>query len=168
MCLHSLADRLERVRNAEAAAVMASELATTLLSDDIEKQDSPPGAEVTVDDLDRRREQLMAKEVLDSVELVQKLLIGVTEQAKVVSGAEKCTLWLVRPKTGIMWSFLSDIEGDRVKMNSSDEDTSDIKRRILRIPVGKGLAGMCAEAGCDLIIADGRHAATRASLILMC
>jgi hypothetical protein len=138
-----MADRLARIKSAQQAAQMAADLASTLRSEDQDAAgDAQAGAE--------------ANEALDSVEMVQQMMIGVTEQAKVVSGAEKCTLWLVRPKTGMMWSFLSDVDGAGVKMASGEDAIEDAKQRILRIPVGNGLAGICAETGEVISIADGK------------
>lgn len=79
---------------------------------------------------------------LESVELIEKMLVGVTDQAKAILNAEKCTLWLVNPKTQAMWSFLANVTGEGTKMND-EAATSD---NILHITVGTGLVGVSPQA----------------------
>lgn len=134
--------RIERQKAASVASAQMARLAQSLRTE-TEADDND------VDDDDK---------ALGSVDVIQKMMIGVTEQAKAVAGAERCTFWLVNPKTAAMWSFLTDAGGSDTSINLSDDGDGDkaaaAAERILRMPVGTGVAGQCAATAKVINIAD--------------
>ena len=137
------------MKNPEQAAALATQLAEQIRQEEVENSVE---AEVKSDD-DNKVEQdgdLNASATLDSVELIEQMMVGVTDQAKSILGAERCTLWLVNPKTQSMWSFLADVDGLGTTMSGEANATT---QRVLRIAVGTGLAGTCAATG-EVILVD--------------
>lgn len=138
-----LAARLSRLQTHEQAAAMAEELANQLRKEQ-EQEDTPENAE-NADDADA---------TLESVELIEQMMVGVTENAKATLGAERCTLWLVNPRTQMMWSFLADTDGSGAQVATEESTDAAQAARVLRIKVGSGLTGTCAATGEVIAVAD--------------
>ena len=117
-----LAARLSRLQTHEQAAAMAEELANQLRKEQ-EQEDTPENAE-NADDADA---------TLESVELIEQMMVGVTENAKATLGAERCTLWLVNPRTQMMWSFLADTDGSGAQVATEESTDAAQAARVLRI-----------------------------------
>jgi len=122
----------------EKAAALATELADRIRTEEQQVADAAPEGPRNADE---------AEETLDSVELIEKMMLGVTENATAILGAEKCTLWLVNPKTQAMWSFLADTDGTGATLTGEDSKDAEAAARVLRTTVGTGLAGTCAATG---------------------
>ena len=123
----------------EQAAALAKELAEQLREEQRQQQEAVQSENTERDDADA---------TLESVELIETMMVGVTDQAKTILGADRCTLWLVNAKTQQMWSFLSDADGSgSTKMQGEDSNDAVTAERVLRVKVGTGLAGCCAATG---------------------
>ena len=140
-----LAERLNRMQTHEQAAAMAEELANQLRKEQEQEQDDTPENAETADDADAS---------LESVELIEQMMVGVTENAKAILSAERCTLWLVNPRTQMMWSFLADTDGLGTKVTTEESTDAAQAARVLRIPVGSGLTGSCAATGEVIAVQD--------------
>jgi len=131
----------------ERAAALAAELAGQIRTEQLQAPDSPEKAQ-QADEADA---------TLESVELIEQMMLGVTENAKEILGAQKCTVWLVNPKTEAMWSFLADTDGMGTSLSEEDSKDAAAAARVLHIKVGTGLAGICASTGEVIEVADAQQ-----------
>lgn len=129
--------RLNRMKYPEKAAALAAELANQIRTEQ-QKADGGPENAQQADE---------AEATLDSVELIEQMMLGVTENAIAMLGAVRCTLWLVNPQHQTMWSFLADTDGTGATLTGEDAKDAAAAARVLHIEVGTGLAGTCAATG---------------------
>jgi hypothetical protein len=79
-----------------------------LMNMTIDEEDTKSAAEQSID------------ATLGNVELMGQMMISMTDRAKEVAGAERCTLWLVNPRKKTMWAFLSDISAKGAARGATD------------------------------------------------